>query len=149
MDLIGGVGELPIHLPQTMSVDTITQLPQWLKEVISENRGPKIVAERFLKIERAEQQRMQDALNVSVQYDSPTSKNVKPHTLAGVEKGAKNRYNNIWPFDHSRVKLQDYPQEECDYVNASHVNTKNGMKCYIASQAPLPSTFRVCRYSGV
>ncbi|KAI5778963.1 protein-tyrosine phosphatase-like protein [Geopyxis carbonaria] len=142
MDLIGGVGELPIHLPQTMGVENITQLPQWLREVVCDKQGPKIVADRFLKIEKAEQRRMQDALNVSVQYDSPMSTNIKPHTLAGVEKGTKNRYNNIWPYDHSRVKLQDYPQEECDYVNASHVKTKNGQKRYIASQAPLPTTFR-------
>lgn len=26
---------------------------------------------------------------------------------AGVEKGAKNRYNHIWPFEHARVRLHD------------------------------------------
>lgn len=147
MDLIDGVGEIPIKLPQSMGSERISQLPSWLKEVALDPRGAKIVADRFLAIEKAEQKRMQDALNVSVKYDSPTSTRPKPHTLAGVEKGAKNRYNNIWPYDHARVKLLDYPEEECDYVNASHISEQYGQKRYIASQAPLPATFRVsqCR----
>ncbi|KAH9046455.1 hypothetical protein EDB84DRAFT_1674108 [Lactarius hengduanensis] len=30
-----------------------------------------------------------------------------PYSItAGVEKGAKNRYRNIWPFEHARVRLQ-------------------------------------------
>jgi hypothetical protein len=143
MDLIDGVGEIPIHLPTTMDAKSMAELPTWLKEIVGNNNGPKVIADRFLKIEKAEQRRMQDALNVSVIYDSPTSTQMKPHTLAGVEKGTKNRYNNIWPYDHSRVKLQDHPQEECDYVNASHISALHTQKHYIASQAPLPSTFRV------
>lgn len=144
MDLIGGVGEIAVQFPTSMGSEATRQLPAWLKEVADTKKGPKLVAERFLQIEKDEQKRMQDALNVSVLYDSPTSTTQKPHTLAGVEKGAKNRYNNIWPYDHSRVKLQDFPREECDYVNASHVAARNGRKRYIASQAPLPATFRVC-----
>jgi len=143
MDLIDGVGEIPIQLPTTMGNKNISQLPAWLYEVACKEDGSKIVADRFLSIEKAEQHRMQEALNVSVVYDSPMSTSVKPHTLAGVEKGSKNRYNNIWPYDHSRVKLQEYPVEECDYVNASHVSVPHSRKRYIASQAPLPSTFRV------
>ena len=143
MDLIDGVGEIPIHLPAAMGSTEISQLPAWLGEVSRKDDGSKVVAERFLKIERAEQRRMQDALNVSVVYDSPTSSHTKSHTLAGVEKGNKNRYNNIWPYDHSRVKLQEYPDQECDYVNASHISVPHSRKRYIASQAPLPSTFRV------
>ena len=141
MDLLGGVGEMPVHLPQTMGVENISRLPQWLKEVTGRDQGSKIVADRFLQIEKAEQRRMQDALNVSVQYDSPISTKTKPHVLAGVEKGSKNRYNNIWPYDHSRVKLLDYV--ECDFINASKISTLRTSKKYIACQAPLPSTFRV------
>ncbi|ETW87664.1 hypothetical protein HETIRDRAFT_448126 [Heterobasidion irregulare TC 32-1] len=30
-----------------------------------------------------------------------------PYSItAGIEKGAKNRYRNIWPFEHTRVRLQ-------------------------------------------
>ncbi|KAH0614959.1 uncharacterized protein H6S33_000595 [Morchella sextelata] len=142
MDLIGGVGEIPITLPQNMGKDTINALPSWLRNIALDKNASKIIADKFLSLEKAEQRRMQDALNVSVVYDSPLSTTVKPHVLAGVEKGNKNRYNNIWPYDHARVKLQDYPDQECDYVNASHVSTKNSSKRYIASQAPLPATFR-------
>ncbi|CCX31580.1 Similar to Tyrosine-protein phosphatase non-receptor type 1; acc. no. O13016 [Pyronema omphalodes CBS 100304] len=142
MDLIDGVGEIPIQVPTTMSNKNLSQLPTWLNDVACKEDGSKVVADRFLKIEKAEQRRMQDALNVSVVYDSPTSASVRPHTLAGVEKGNKNRYNNIWPYDHSRVKLQEYPTDECDYVNASHISVPHSQKRYIASQAPLPSTFR-------
>jgi hypothetical protein len=143
MDLIDGVGEIPIQVPTTMSNKNLSQLPTWLTDVACKEDGSKVVADRFLKIEKAEQRRMQDALNVSVVYDSSTSASVQPHTLAGVEKGNKNRYNNIWPYNHSRVKLQEYPTEECDYVNASHISVPHSQKRYIASQAPLPSTFRV------
>lgn len=147
MDLIDGVGEIPIHLPQSLGSDRVAQLPAWLKEVAVNPQGAKIVADRFLAIEKAEQKRMQEALNVSVKYDSPTSTKPKPHTIAGVEKGTKNRYNNIWPYDHARVRLQNFPADECDYVNASHISEQYGQKRYIASQAPLPTTFRVRSYS--
>ncbi|TFK57715.1 hypothetical protein OE88DRAFT_165616 [Heliocybe sulcata] len=37
-------------------------------------------------------------------------KQVFPFSItAGVEKGAKNRYRNIWPFEHTRVKLRSKP----------------------------------------
>lgn len=142
LDLIDGVGEYPVHLPTTMGDNLIAQLPAWLKEVACNSNGSKTAADRFLKIEQEEQRRMQEALNVSVIYDSPTSTQQKSHTLAGVEKGTKNRYNNIWPYDHSRVRLQELLDGECDYVNASHISVPYSQKRYIASQAPLPSTFR-------
>lgn len=143
MDLIGGVGEIPVSLPQDMGARTISALPSWLRNITCDKNASKIIAEKFLNLEKAEQRRMQDALNVSVIYDSPLSTTVKPHVLAGVEMGNKNRYNNIWPYDHARVKLQEYPNDECDYVNASHLSARNSSKKYIASQAPLPATFRV------
>jgi protein-tyrosine phosphatase len=143
MDLIGGVGEIPISLPQNIGSQGVAALPTWLKRVACDDGGPKAVADRFLRLEEDEKERMQEALNVSVVYDSPTSTATKPHALAGVEKGTKNRYNNIWPYDHARVKLIDYPQDECDYVNASHISAQYTPKRYIASQAPLPTTFRV------
>ncbi|KAI0314261.1 hypothetical protein OF83DRAFT_463208, partial [Amylostereum chailletii] len=34
-----------------------------------------------------------------------------PYSItAGVEKGTKNRYRNIWPFEHARVRLQKKPR---------------------------------------
>ncbi|KIP04071.1 hypothetical protein PHLGIDRAFT_129772 [Phlebiopsis gigantea 11061_1 CR5-6] len=60
---------------------------------------------------------------------------------AGVEKGDKNRYRNIWPFEHARVRLHKARPEDDDYMNASYVQPLGTTKRYIATQGPLPSTF--------
>lgn len=60
---------------------------------------------------------------------------------SGIEKGLKNRYNNVWPFDHTRVKIHELDQGGDDYINASLLTPPFGRKSYIATQAPLPSTF--------
>ena len=49
----------------------------------------------------------------------------------------KNRYRDVSPFDHSRVKLLDGPS---DYINSSLVDMKNAGRRYILSQGPLPAT---------
>ncbi|KAF8453643.1 protein-tyrosine phosphatase-like protein [Terfezia claveryi] len=145
MDLIGGVGEIPVTVPSLLQSEGRPPLPTWLKEIASEN-GAKLVSERFLAIEEAEKERMQKALNVSVTYNpDPTRPSMEPtnrHMLAGVEKGQKNRYNNIWPYDHTRVKLKDYPVDSCDYINASYIKSSRSKKRYIATQGPLPSTYQ-------
>ncbi|KAK6532268.1 hypothetical protein TWF281_006460 [Arthrobotrys megalospora] len=142
MDLIGGVGEIALKIPPYITSEVRRAMPKWMRDVLKED-GAKKIAEKFLKLEKAEQRRMQDALNVNVTYESP--KTVRPpqtHTLAGVEKGAKNRYNNIWPYDHTRVRLTDFSPESCDYINASYVSTDFSPKRYIATQGPIPHTFR-------
>ncbi|ELT97326.1 hypothetical protein CAPTEDRAFT_94870, partial [Capitella teleta] len=46
----------------------------------------------------------------------------------------KQRFANILPYDHNRVKLEKIEgQPLSDYINASHVQGTNGRK-YIASQ---------------
>jgi tyrosine-protein phosphatase 2/3 len=60
---------------------------------------------------------------------------------AGMEKGTKNRYNNIWPYDHTRVKISECRKGDCDYVNASYVQAEGCNKIYIATQGPLPATY--------
>ena len=146
MDLIGGVGEIPVTIPPLLQSEGKPSLPTWLNKIVSEN-GAKLVSERFLAIEEAEKERMQKALNVSVTYNpdptGPSMESTNRHTLAGVEKGQKNRYNNIWPYDHTRVKLKDYPVDSCDYINASYIKSSRSKKRYIATQGPLPSTFQV------
>ena len=63
--------------------------------------------------------------------------------ICGIEKGGKNRYKDILPFEHARVKLQGRVNGDCDYVNASHVKASRSNKRYIATQGPLPATFEV------
>lgn len=146
MDLIGGVGQMPIKQPAGLSM---SDLPVWLRRILDEDDKGKIVASRFLKIERAEQQRMQQALSANVSYGSPTGTSAKNVQIAGIEKGTKNRYKDMLPYDHSRVRLQDVPSGECDYVNASHVKAEWSNRRYIASQAPIPTTFEVSLHQHI
>lgn len=53
----------------------------------------------------------------------------------------KNRFTNILPYDHSRVKLQPTDDEEgSDYVNANFVPGSAGRREYIVTQGPLHGT---------
>ncbi|XP_060599175.1 tyrosine-protein phosphatase 10D-like [Ruditapes philippinarum] len=54
----------------------------------------------------------------------------------------KNRYTNILPFDHSRVKLR--PSDDIDgtdYINANYIPGYKSRREYIATQGPMPTTF--------
>ncbi|KDN45612.1 hypothetical protein K437DRAFT_268393 [Tilletiaria anomala UBC 951] len=66
---------------------------------------------------------------------------------AALERGADNRYNNIWTYEHSRVRLA-HPQSSddpgSDYINASFIEPARrygSRRRFIATQAPMPSTF--------
>ncbi|XP_069801813.1 tyrosine-protein phosphatase non-receptor type 22 isoform X2 [Dendropsophus ebraccatus] len=57
------------------------------------------------------------------------------------ENFKKNRYKDIFPFDHSRVELSLITSDEdIDYINASFIKGVYGPRAYIATQGPLPST---------
>ncbi|KAF1837075.1 tyrosine-protein phosphatase non-receptor type 6 [Decorospora gaudefroyi] len=143
MDLIGGVGQMPVKQPAGMTQSVEDDLPQWLQTASDEQDKGKTVAERFLEIEKREQRRMQDALSSKVVYGAPSgSASAQLIKLAGIEKGSKNRYNNIWPYEHSRVKLEGVADGSCDYVNANHVQAAYSNKRYIATQGPIPATFK-------
>ena len=143
MDLIGGVGQMSVKYPAGLTDKGIQELPSWIRMAADENDKGKTVADRFLGIEKAEQKRMQKALTSNVSYGTPTPTSMKAVQIAGIEKGTKNRYKDMLPFDHSRVKLQNVPLGQCDYVNASHVKAEWSNRRYIASQAPVPTTFEV------
>ncbi|KAE8836828.1 hypothetical protein PTNB73_07733 [Pyrenophora teres f. teres] len=144
MDLIGGVGQMPVKLPAGMTQSVEDHLPRWLQTASEEQDKGKTVAERFLQIEKREQKRMQKALSGEVVYDAPViSGGAAQHIqIAGIEKGSKNRYNNIWPYEHTRVKLEGVAEGSCDYVNANHVQAAYSNKRYIATQGPIPATFK-------
>lgn len=143
MDLVGGVGQMPIRRPSKLGREREANLPRWLGVATDERDQGKLVADNFLRIEKAEQRRMQHALSGAVSYGTPTATDRSGNgvRIAGIEQGAKNRYNNIWPFDHARVKLESKP--EGDYINASHVKAAWSNKRYIATQGPMPATFEV------
>ncbi|KAF2458031.1 hypothetical protein BDY21DRAFT_343439 [Lineolata rhizophorae] len=141
MDLIGGVGQISVKLPSTFSKETEQSLPKWMQKAINSSDRGKSISNGFLQIERREQKRMQDALNGKVVYGSPTPNVRSSIQIAGIEKGSKNRYNNIWPYEHTRVKLQGPCEGGCDYINANHVKAAWSNKRYIATQGPMPATF--------
>jgi protein-tyrosine phosphatase len=73
-----------------------------------------------------------------IQYEMPR----------GIEYGFKNRYKNIWPYEHSRVRLpgpQNSKEGSDDYFNANFVNCDpvvNSRFKYIATQNPLAETVK-------
>jgi hypothetical protein len=147
-DLIGGVGQLDIQIPEELTPESEKILPRWLLQAAAKEDHGKSVSDKFLHLELAEQARMNKALSSAVSYGTPTG-NAKDVQIAGIEKGGKNRYNNIWPFEHARVRLQGRPHGACDYVNASHIKASRSNKRYIASQGPLPATFEVSFLVGL
>ncbi|GIY79513.1 tyrosine-protein phosphatase non-receptor type 1 [Caerostris extrusa] len=54
-----------------------------------------------------------------------------------VENKNLNRYRDVNPFDHSRVRLQ---RGDKDYINASLVKVPSANRSYILTQGPLPVT---------
>ncbi|XP_040183543.1 receptor-type tyrosine-protein phosphatase H-like [Rana temporaria] len=57
------------------------------------------------------------------------------------ENRAKNRFTNVLPYDHSRIKLTIINESATtDYINANFMPGYNSTKEFIASQGPLPNT---------
>ncbi|KAJ3576293.1 hypothetical protein NP233_g540 [Leucocoprinus birnbaumii] len=112
--------------------------------------GKEALAMQFFKIEVAEQRRLMGIMEhhtkettiVTSDMGATRSSSSFPYSItAGVEKGAKNRYRHIWPFEHARVRLHQRREADDDYVNASYVQPLGTNKRYIATQGPLPATF--------
>ncbi|KAH7133049.1 hypothetical protein B0J13DRAFT_641583 [Dactylonectria estremocensis] len=136
MDLADGVGQLDVSRPSALESPS---LPKWLREAAAEPDHGKKVSDKFLHIEVDEQSRMKAAY-AAFNPNNSAGKASRVQ-LCGVEKGVKNRYKDILPFEHARVKLQEKPSGSCDYVNASHLKASRSNKRYIATQGPLPATF--------
>jgi protein tyrosine phosphatase len=136
---------VPVSFPQGLTKAQIDRFPEWLQSITSEE-GPRLVAERFHELEQAEKSRLESAFSRDRAFSTPSvvdeDGNLQYSISAGVEFGYKNRYNNIWPYDHSRVILAKSDNATCDYINASYISTNMTSKRYIATQAPLPETFK-------
>jgi hypothetical protein len=147
MDLLGGVGQVALKQPDHLTDAKRQQLPSWLRGASDTKDQGHIVSDKFLALEKMELERMKQALT----YEGPSADSDSGHKkyrVAGIEKGTKNRYNDIYPFDHSRVRLEGIPSGACDYVNANHISAELSNRKYIATQAPVPDTFNVSVNSG-
>ncbi|KAH6608170.1 tyrosine phosphatase [Trichoderma cornu-damae] len=139
MDLADGVGQLDVAWPRGLEPSAV---PSWLRDAAARPDRGKTVSDRFLRIELEEKTRMQNAYAAFNEGNPSHNPAVNGRVqLSGVEKGGKNRYKDILPFEHARVKLQNKPDGCCDYINASHLTASRSNKRYIASQGPLPDTF--------
>ncbi|XP_028265854.1 tyrosine-protein phosphatase non-receptor type 22 isoform X2 [Parambassis ranga] len=70
-----------------------------------------------------------------------TDKTFPAKTAEKQENIKRNRYKDIVPFDHSRVKLSlTTAKTDTDYINASFIKGVSGSRAYIATQGPLPCT---------
>ncbi|KAF9175148.1 hypothetical protein BGX21_010457 [Mortierella sp. AD011] len=131
--------EVPVRLPPRFPIDSIRdRLPTWLLNSICEETGKTRVAEYFQKIEVAEKKRLAQLM---APQEIQSCRTAEFSICAGLEKGLKNRYNHIWPFDHTRVRIKECEEGEDDYINASLLKPPFGHKSYIVTQGPLPSTF--------
>uniref|UniRef100_A0A672HCC9 Tyrosine-protein phosphatase non-receptor type n=1 Tax=Salarias fasciatus TaxID=181472 RepID=A0A672HCC9_SALFA len=56
------------------------------------------------------------------------------------ESGDKNRFQDVLPYDDTRVELVPTKENNTGYINASHITVSGQEWSYIATQGPLSST---------
>ncbi|CAK9780732.1 unnamed protein product [Cutaneotrichosporon oleaginosum] len=168
----GGITErISLALPDAVK-RRANELPKFLRNLVCmpDTDSQDVLAKQFYRLERGEQERLQGVMNVlskgsraqglqqspaagaqalcadeieKLMADGSDQGNYFPFSItAGVERGTKNRYKNIWPFDYSRVRLGSPADDDSDYINASFVQPRGTTRRYIATQGPLDSTYR-------
>ncbi|KAG7663721.1 PTP3 [[Candida] subhashii] len=150
------------NIPDDKSV-----LPNWIKSTILNNNGEftgRNLNDNFYILEKLEQKRLVKALSLSDPILSPI--NETPLQISkGIEYGHKNRYKDIFLYEHSRVKLDNNEGDDSieNYINASYVTPSDSFLSelvdrrklgnqvnYIATQGPLDDTmgdFWKCVYN--
>ncbi|EDK38869.2 hypothetical protein PGUG_02967 [Meyerozyma guilliermondii ATCC 6260] len=138
----------------SLSNEERAKLPNWILQTVD---NPITIERDFQTLEKFEKKRLlhalsgqklkRDCANDSHDASSPT---FVPSITSGIELGHKNRYKDIFVYEHSRVRLQEQQQQACDYINASYIDPSglqefskdpSKLQCnYIATQGPLNST---------
>lgn len=152
------------RIPENVQV---ALLPKWLRFLAENAHDPGHNAQvlhtlntKFSRIEQSEQLRLSAAISDQSTHHhlsvcSPSSlcpgcDDITYKIPKGIEYGYKNRYNNVWPYEHSRVKLILSPSvthkgqldESDDYFNANYIKCPElSTNQYIATQNPLQATF--------
>ncbi|XP_043768099.1 receptor-type tyrosine-protein phosphatase eta [Cervus elaphus] len=68
--------------------------------------------------------------------------NLPKYAAELVDNRGKNRYNNVLPYDTSRVKLSVQTHSTDDYINANYLPGYHSKEDFIATQGPLPNTLK-------
>lgn len=135
-EVLDNLNDLGILLAKKYSAQ-LHRLPDWLRLAIEDQKR---LISQFNDLEKIERTRLNEALDIKNNYGLLS---------AGIEYGHKNRYKDIFLYEHSRVKLQDLDKPQlCDYINASYINSVDGINNikntgtfkYIASQGPMKNT---------
>ncbi|NWI65581.1 PTPRJ phosphatase, partial [Todus mexicanus] len=104
------------------------------------------IKSKMIKVENFEsyfkKQQADSNCGFAEEYEELKSAGVHQPKFAAelAENRGKNRYNNVLPYDISRVKLSDQSSATGDYINASYMPGYNSKKAFIAAQGPLPNT---------
>ncbi|KYK56149.1 hypothetical protein DCS_08116 [Drechmeria coniospora] len=128
------IARLDLSVPK--NVDRAV-LPRWLRDAVSRRDQGMTVRNNFLRLEVDEFTRKKDAFS---QY-LPRGRDTSEVEIYGVELHDKNRYNDIIPYYHARVRVQSNPRGSCDYFNGSYLKSLGSRKEYVATQGPLPATY--------
>ncbi|KAG9075728.1 hypothetical protein FS749_012575, partial [Ceratobasidium sp. UAMH 11750] len=154
-ELSHGITErIPLSLPREV-LSRKAEIPvTWLRDIVENSdkeTGIEALAMQFYRVELGEQRRLQGVMSHHSQESQVSKDDQKlpnghvddfPYSItAGVEKGSKNRYKNIWPYEHARVRLRTATDDGSDYVNASYVQPRGTRLSYIATQGPMPATY--------
>ncbi|XP_059682102.1 receptor-type tyrosine-protein phosphatase eta [Gavia stellata] len=106
----------------------------------------KVKKSKMIKVENFEsyfkKQQADSNCGFAEEYEELKSVGVHQPKFAAelAENRGKNRYNNVLPYDISRVKLSDQRSATDDYINANYMPGYNSKKSFIAAQGPLPNT---------
>ncbi|KAK6198195.1 uncharacterized protein RJT21DRAFT_123057 [Scheffersomyces amazonensis] len=139
----------------TFNTYDLKVFPQWLEFLNSKSED--VISKlfnKFNKLEQSERLRIKSLISSNMNSPLHDSALCTPNTLCpncdvinyklpdgSIENGLKNRYKNIWPYEHSRVKINDQVD---DYINANFINCNQILNTsrnnYIATQNPLNNT---------
>ncbi|XP_056349687.1 receptor-type tyrosine-protein phosphatase eta-like isoform X3 [Oenanthe melanoleuca] len=104
------------------------------------------IKSKMIKVENFEsyfkKQQADSNCGFAEEYEELKSAGVQQPKFAAElpENRGKNRYNNVLPYDISRVKLSNQSSGTGDYINANYMPGYNSKKAFIAAQGPLPNT---------
>ena len=131
---------IPVRWPRDLAPDVLDHVSIWLRVACLSKNGSAQLAKNFCDLELSEKSRLQKSLQSGVNVTSTRSSDqLSPYDVsASIEQGERNRYANIFPYEHSRVRLKLSP---ASYMNANYVQFNESTPKYIVTQAPTPVTF--------